>query len=170
MHINTFLLWAVTVGGSAAALPRARVRQGDVHFIALTSKIYCMDKAGEEIRDGCACFLLLPPLSFPGNHHEFTRKCTDSHVCCQRAHAACGPCCRQAPGQSSQHIPGRPNPRGCCGGCLGAREASPSSLLGQRNLPRSDILEHRRSIFMFQGENLAERTHSALINILLLLI
>lgn len=59
--------------------------------MALTSKIYCTDKAGEETRDGCACFLSLPSLSFPRNHCEFSRKCTDLHVCCQQAHAVFGP-------------------------------------------------------------------------------
>lgn len=49
--------------------------------------------------------------AFPGNHCEFTRKRTDLHVFCQQAHAACGPRCSQASGQSSQRVPGRPTPR-----------------------------------------------------------
>lgn len=48
------------VGGSNAALPRAGVRQGDVHFVALTSKIYC--------RRGNQRWMCLFPLAPPFAH------------------------------------------------------------------------------------------------------
>lgn len=68
MDINMFPLWAIILGGSSAALSRAGIRQGDMHFIVLTSIIYYADKAGEkngyaQSKDGCACFLSLTPRS-----------------------------------------------------------------------------------------------------------
>lgn len=40
MDINMFPLWAIILGESSAALSRAGIRQGDIHFIDLTSIIY----------------------------------------------------------------------------------------------------------------------------------
>lgn len=68
MDINMFPMGAIILGGSSVALSRARIRHGDMQFIALTSIIYYVDKAGEETgcvrsEDGCVCFLLLTPPS-----------------------------------------------------------------------------------------------------------
>lgn len=69
MDINTFLLWAIILGGRSAALSRTGIRQGDVCFIALTAITHYVDKAGEETgcvrrEDGCSRF----PSVCSGNH------------------------------------------------------------------------------------------------------
>lgn len=121
MGINMFPLWATILGGSSAALSRAGIRQGDMHFIALTSEIYHTDKAGKENRcvrskDGCAHFLSLTPQSALwkslGSSQAYVYFATGAVL-------TVTPRCTQTAGNSSKRVPNRATTGAAAAGVLG---------------------------------------------------
>lgn len=156
------------VGGSSAALPRARVRQGHVHFVALTSRIYC--RRGNQ-RWMCL-FPLAPPICpFPGSPCESTRKYTALHVFVNRTLLSVVPNAPRLQGRAASVSQAGPSPGTAV---LGAWEQEghlcPPSW-AREDLPRAQVHPTaQKEHFHVPGENLAERMHSALINILFLLL
>lgn len=140
------------VGGSSAALPRARVRQGHVHFVALTSRIYC--RRGNQ-RWMCL-FPLAPPfahsLEVPVNPLGSTQPytCLSTGLCC--LWSPTHPGCRA----EQPACPRQVHPQGLLCWVPGSRRdisvlppGPEKTFLGHRC-----ILQHRKNIFMFQGKTL----------------
>lgn len=164
MPINPSLLWAIIVGGSGAALPRAGADRVIRILQLYPPKVTARTKQERKPEMDVPVSSRSPLCPCPGNPCESTGKRTQFHVFCQQARAVC----RESPGRASNVSQAGP-PLVGAGGHLCppslAREDLPGVTLRVQVHPTAQK-EH----FHVPGEYLAERMHSALINILLLLL